>query len=188
MASKSGSDIQILVDVLGGGSISGESGKRIQHQIEQIINRVNKGDAVKLKPKADETAIINQLTNIIGHAKTKTPRLKINVNVGYLQQQITSALQSMPPVQIPCTYRGNNNNNNIPPNPPNSPRNPPNNRSQNYAARELVRAINMNAKTTATEMSDRSSRVHRERYEQYERHRDNTRDWISDESNRTGRS
>ena len=189
MASPSGSDIQILVDVLGGGSISGESGKRIQHQIEQIIHRVNKGNAVKLKLKTDETAILNQLTNIIGHAKTKTPRLKINVNVGYLQQQITSALQSMPPVQIPCTCRGNNsNNNNNPPNPPNSPRNPPNNRSQNYAARELVRAINMKAKTSTTEAIDRSSHTYNERRMQFTEHQSHAARWVAAESVRTGRS
>lgn len=164
MASKSGSDIQILVDVLGGGSISGESGKRIQHQIEQIINRVNKGDAVKLKLKTDETAIINQLTNIIGHAKTKTPKLKINVNVGYLQQQITSALQSMPPVQIPCTCRGNNSNNNN--NPPNPPRNGGNlatlTRRTVVASRQLLKADEGSAKQAELELQHQRLRDERD--------------------------
>ena len=99
-------DIQILVGVLGGGSISGDSGQLIKKQLETIIDSCSKSPKSQLRININETYFHNQLTNIIGHATTKTGQLKIQVNAGHLQNQIRTALQNMPPVSIPCHCGG----------------------------------------------------------------------------------
>ena len=91
MASKSGSDIQILVDVLGGGSISGESGKRIQHQIEQIINRVNKSDAVKLRIK---NVVIDPMATASAQAAINAANISIAIGTITVSQQAIASLQT----------------------------------------------------------------------------------------------
>lgn len=125
MASKSGSDIQILVDVLGGGSISGESGKRIQHQIEQIISRVNKGDAVKLKLKTDDADLLSRITSAVNQINGSgrlvlkfasnnadlqktllgTP-FKLQIDTTDIQKQINDAIANMTPSSLPFSFTG----------------------------------------------------------------------------------
>lgn len=125
MASKSGSDIQIIVDVLGGGSISGESGKRIQHQIEQIISSVNQSDAVKLKFKTDDAGLLSRITSVVNQINGSgrlvlkfasnnadlqktllgTP-FKLQIDTIDIQKQISDAIANMAPSSLPLSFTG----------------------------------------------------------------------------------
>ena len=49
-------DISLLFDVAGGGSLSGESGKRIQEQLTAIVDKIN-SDPLKIKIVADDKSI-----------------------------------------------------------------------------------------------------------------------------------
>lgn len=65
MAAKSQSAIGILFDVLGGGSISGESGKLIKSQLDEIVKQLNGSDGfAKIKISIDMNAFNRQISAI----------------------------------------------------------------------------------------------------------------------------
>lgn len=53
-------DISLLFDVAGGGSLSGESGKRIQEQLQGIVNSIN-STPFKIQFEADTTSLRKQI-------------------------------------------------------------------------------------------------------------------------------
>ena len=82
MATRTTPDIEILVGVEGGGSISGASGVKIRNQLTNIISNINKQQATQLRLKVDQQYIQNQIANAI---KTMPPvdlNVKVNPNGG----------------------------------------------------------------------------------------------------------
>lgn len=82
MATRTTPDIEILVGVEGGGSISGASGAKIRNQLTNIISNINKQQATQLRLKVDQQYIQNQIANAI---KTMPPvdlNVKVNPNGG----------------------------------------------------------------------------------------------------------
>lgn len=82
MATRTTPDIEILVGVEGGGSISGASGVKIRNQLTNIISNINKQQATQLRLKVDQQYIQNQIANVI---KTMPPvdlNVKVNPNGG----------------------------------------------------------------------------------------------------------
>ena len=61
MAAGSNADIELLAGLQGGGSIAGASGRRIQHELENIINRINKNPAgVKITLSKNGESLLKQ--------------------------------------------------------------------------------------------------------------------------------
>lgn len=82
MATRTTPDIEILVGIEGGGSISGASGVKIRNQLTNIISNINKQQATQLRLKVDQQYIQNQIANAI---KTMPPvdlNVKVNPNGG----------------------------------------------------------------------------------------------------------
>lgn len=71
---KGNSDIELLAGLQGGGSLSGASGRRIQHELENIINRINKNPAgVKLTlSKNAETLFRQDIAKAVSSVKIES--------------------------------------------------------------------------------------------------------------------
>ena len=93
-------DISLLFDVAGGGSLSGESGKRIQEQLTAIVDKIN-SDPLKIKIVADDKSIedlrkkIDELKKAVGSdGIIKIESSDLN-GMAKTLNQISSALQHM---------------------------------------------------------------------------------------------
>lgn len=88
----SNSDIELLAGLQGGGSLSGASGRRIRHELENIINRINKNPAgVKLTlSKNAETLFRQDIAKAVSSVKiesfdttTAVAKLKADVQAAF---------------------------------------------------------------------------------------------------------
>lgn len=93
-------DISLLFDVAGGGSLSGESGKRIQEQLTAIVDKIN-SDPLKIKIVADDKSIedlrkkIDELKKAVGSdGIIKIESSDLN-GMAKTLNQISTALQHM---------------------------------------------------------------------------------------------
>ena len=82
MATRTTPDIEILVGVEGGGSISGASGVKIRNQLTNIISNINKQQATQLRLKVDQQYIQNQIANAIKIMPPVDLNVKVNPNGG----------------------------------------------------------------------------------------------------------
>ena len=82
MATRTTPDIEILVGVEGGGSISGASGVKIRNQLTNIISNINKQQATQLRLKVDQQYIQNQIANAIKTMHPVDLNVKVNPNGG----------------------------------------------------------------------------------------------------------
>lgn len=94
-AGEYGSDIQLLAGLQGGGSISGASGKRIQNEITNIINRINKNPAgVKLTlSKNGETQLKESIAKAVSSVEIKSFNSTAAINK--LKADIQSAMSGV---------------------------------------------------------------------------------------------
>lgn len=92
MATGSNSDIELLAGLQGGGSIAGASGRRIQHELENIINRINKNPAgVKITlSKNGETLLKQDIAKAVESVKIE--RFNTTAAVAKLKADIQAAL------------------------------------------------------------------------------------------------
>ena len=92
MATGSNSDIELLAGLQGGGSIAGASGRRIQHELENIINRINKNPAgVKITlSKNGETLLKQDIAKAVESVKIKS--FNTTAAVAKLKTDIQAAL------------------------------------------------------------------------------------------------
>lgn len=92
MATGSNSDIELLAGLQGGGSIAGASGRRIQHELENIINRINKNPAgVKITlSKNGETLLKQDIAKAVESIKIE--RFNTTAAVAKLKTDIQAAL------------------------------------------------------------------------------------------------
>ena len=92
LAPGSNSDIELLAGLQGGGSIAGASGRRIQHELENIINRINKNPAgVKITlSKNGETLLKQDIAKAVESVKIES--FNTTAAVAKLKTDIQAAL------------------------------------------------------------------------------------------------
>lgn len=92
MAAGSNADIELLAGLQGGGSIAGASGRRIQHELENIINRINKNPAgVKITlSKNGETLLKQDIAKAVESVKIES--FNTTAAVAKLKTDIQAAL------------------------------------------------------------------------------------------------
>ncbi len=102
-AGENGSDIQLLAGLQGGGSISGASGKRIQNELTNIINRINKNPAgVKLTlSKNGETQLKESIAQAVSSVEIKS--FNSTAAIAKLKSDIQAAVNG---VAIPTPSAG----------------------------------------------------------------------------------
>ncbi len=102
-AGENGSDIQLLAGLQGGGSISGASGKRIQNELTNIINRINKNPAgVKLTlSKNGETQLKESIAQVVSSVEIKS--FNSTAAIAKLKSDIQAAVNG---VAIPTPNTG----------------------------------------------------------------------------------
>ena len=91
MASKSGSDIQILVGLSGGGSIHGASGKLIQSQIASIMGSIANGSAGKLHIKH---VVVDPTATASAQAAINAANISIAIDTITVSQKAIDSLQT----------------------------------------------------------------------------------------------
>ncbi len=101
-AGENGSDIQLLAGLQGGGSISGASGKRIQNELTNIINRINKNPAgVKLTlSKNGETQLKESIAQAVSSVEIKS--FNSTAAIAKLKSDIQAAVNGVA-IPIPNT-------------------------------------------------------------------------------------
>lgn len=97
----SNSDIELLAGLQGGGSLSGASGRRIRHELENIINRINKNPAgVKLTlSKNAETLFRQDIAKAVSSVKIES--FDTTTAVAKLKADVQAALTG---VAIPVGF------------------------------------------------------------------------------------
>lgn len=81
-------DIQVLVGVLGGGSISGKSGVMITNQLANIFGHINKGEKAKLRPAIDSNDLQGRVIQVVNQINGSN-RLKLNFQPNTQELQTT---------------------------------------------------------------------------------------------------
>lgn len=106
MATQTTPDIEILVGLQGGASISSGSGKLIRDQIEGIIKQINGQKLTEIKLDVDRGYIINQINSV---TKNPTGNVQLNIDQTHLQNQVTTAVQNMSPVDLKVNLKPQDN-------------------------------------------------------------------------------